>query len=87
MKGDDVMTAIQQQAMQLIQQLPDDKIRAIITLAADELHLMELKKQEQTAKKKNAFDSLERIDLVLPEDFDAEKELRSALEEKYGTPD
>lgn len=47
--------------MQLIQQLPGDKIRAIITLAADELHLMELKKQKQAAKKKNAFEKLEKL--------------------------
>ena len=60
------MTAIQQQAMQLIQQLPDDKIRAIITLAADEIHLMELKKQEETQKKRNTFETLEKIDLGLP---------------------
>ncbi len=81
------MTAIQQQAMQLIQQLPDDKIRAIITLAADEIHLMELKKQEQAQKKKNALDTLEKLDLVFPENFDADKELTSALEAKYGIVD
>ena len=78
------MTAIQQQAMQLIQQLPDDKVKAIITLAADEIHLMELKKQEHIAKKTNAFETLEKLDLVLPEEFDADKEYRSALEAKYG---
>ena len=50
-KGDDSMTAIQQQAIQLIYQLPDDKIKAIITLAVDELRLMEFQKQEQITKK------------------------------------
>lgn len=81
------MTAIQQQAVQLIYQLPDEKIKAIITLALDELHLMEFKKQEQTAKKKNAFARLEQLNLGLPEGFDADAELASALEEKYGTAD
>ena len=38
------MTVIQEQAIQLIQQLPDDKIQAIITLATDEIHLLQLKK-------------------------------------------
>ena len=46
------MTAIQQQAIQLIYQLPDDKIKAIITLAVDELRLMEFQKQEQITKSK-----------------------------------
>lgn len=81
------MTAIQQQAVQLIYQLPDDKVRAIITLAVDELHLTELRKQEQLTKKKAAFARLEQLDLGLPEDFDAEAELASAWEEKYGTAD
>lgn len=81
------MTAIQQQAVQLIYQLPDEKIKAIITLALDELHLMEFKNQEQTAKKKNAFAKLEQLNLGLPEGFDADAELANALEEKYGTVD
>lgn len=78
------MTLIQEQAIQLIRQLPDEKIRAIITLAADEVRLMELKKQEHISAKKKAFDELESLDLNFPEDFDADAELSTALEEKYG---
>lgn len=77
------MTAIQQQAVQLIYQLPDEKIKAIITLAIDELRLMDFQKQEQNLKKKNAFARLEQLHLDLPDDFDADTELASALEEKY----
>lgn len=79
------MTIIQEQAMQLIQQLPDEKIQAIITLAADEIRLQRLSDIEKTAKKKAAFAALEGLKLDLPADFDADKELADALEEKYGT--
>ena len=81
------MTAIQQQAIQLIQQLPDDKIKAIITLAADEINLIKLQKQDRLARKKNALAELEKLDLALPADLDAETERRNALEEKYDTAD
>ncbi|WP_139182199.1 MULTISPECIES: hypothetical protein [unclassified Ruminococcus] len=86
-----VMTIIQEQAMQLIQQLPDEKIQAIITLATDELRLMQLDRIEKTARKKAAFAELEQLAEQLssniPEDFDADRELSEALEEKYGTAD
>ncbi len=77
--------------MQLIQQLPDEIIQAIITLATDELRLMQLDKIEKNARKKAAFAELERLTEQLssniPEDFDADRELSEALEEKYGTVD
>jgi hypothetical protein len=81
-----MMTAIQEQAIQLIQQLPDEKIQAIITLAADELSLIALKRQI-VLKKKNAFARLEALDLQLPNDFKADEELKQAMEEKYGIAD
>ena len=81
-----MMTAIQEQAIQLIQQLPDEKIQAIITLAADELSLIALKRQI-VLKKKNAFARLEALDLQLPSDFKADEELKQAMEGKYGIAD
>lgn len=78
------MTLMQKQAIQLIQQLPDEKIQAIMILAADEIKLMELKKQEHVLRKKQAFSALEALKLSFPEDFDADAELSAALEDKYG---
>ena len=77
------MTAIQEQAMELIQQLPDDKIQAIITLATDEIKLMHLSEMQKYEKKKAAFSALEKLHLTLPDDFDADRELADALEDKY----
>lgn len=74
-----MMTLIQEQAIQLIQQLPDEKIRAIITLAADEIKLMELKQQENSSRKKQAYTDLENLHLDFPKDFDADAELQEFL--------
>ena len=79
------MTIIQEQAIRLIQQLTDDKILPLIT------HLEVVTEQRKpddalkVAKKKAALAALERLKLDLPDDFDADKELAEALEEKYGT--
>ena len=81
------MTMIQEQAIRLIQQLPDDKIQAIITLATDEIKLMDLSNIERTAKKKAALTTLESLRLDLPENFEADKDPADALEEKYGITD
>lgn len=78
------MTAIQEQAIQLIQQLPDEKIQAIITLASDEINLINLQNTENSIRKKKALQTLENLNLFFPEEFDAEKELREAMEDKYG---
>lgn len=82
--GDDIMTAIQQQAIQLIRQLPDEKIQAIITLATDEISLLSFRQKAASNNKKSALDRLEKIELNLPSDFDADKELEQAIGEKYG---
>ena len=49
------MTQIQEQAIALIRQLPDSKIQAIITLAADELQLTQLQGSSHAMQKKQAF--------------------------------
>lgn len=77
------MTLMQEQAMELLQQLPDDKIQAIITLATDEIKLMQYGEMQHIEKKKAAFAALDGLNLQLPVDFDPAKELADALEEKY----
>ncbi|WP_449073386.1 hypothetical protein [Ruminococcus sp.] len=81
------MTQIQEQAIELIRQLPDSKIQAIITLAADELQLTKLQIDSHVSRKKQAFAELEKIQLDFPDDFDAELERKKSLEEKYGRLD
>lgn len=47
-----IMTVIQEQAIQLVQQLSDGKIQAIITLAKDDVKLMRLSETERAEKRK-----------------------------------
>ena len=49
--------------------------------------LMQINNIEIDAKKKVALTDLEELKLDLPDNFDVDKELADALEEKYGTAD
>lgn len=77
------MTAIQEQAIEIIKQLPDYKVEALLMLASDELELKKLRQQ----RKKEALNRLLSRKIELPADFDPDKELMEALEEKYGPVD
>lgn len=77
------MTVIQEQAIKLIEQLPDEKIMAIITLASDELTLARLKNNDRVSAKKEALNRLRQSDYVFPSDFDPETERAEAMREKY----
>lgn len=78
------MTAIQEQAIQLIQQLPDEKIQAIITLASDEINLINLQNTETSIRKKKALQRLDDLNLIFPDEFNEDEELEQAMEDKYG---
>ena len=81
------MTNIQEQAVNLIQQLPDSRLQAIIRLAESEIKQLHSDNDEIYEKKKRAFLVLNSIGLDLPEDFDPDKEFAEAMEEKYGPLD
>ena len=81
------MTHIQERAIQLIQRLPDAKIQAFITLVSDECDLGPNPLPDNASDKRRAFLALENLKLDIPADFDVEKELAVALEEKYGPVD
>ncbi len=81
------MTHIQERAIQLIQRLPDAKVQAFITLVSDGFDLGASPLPEKTSDKKRALMALKGLKLDIPPDFDAEKELAAALEEKYGPID
>jgi hypothetical protein len=81
------MTNIQEQAVNLIQQLPDSRLQAIIRLAESEIKQLHSDNDEIYEKKKRAFLVLNSIDLDLPENFDPDKEFAEGMEEKYGPLD
>ncbi len=77
------MTTVQEQAIEIIKQLPDYKVEALLMLASDELELKKLRQK----KKKEALHNLLAREIELPDGFDPDKELMEALEEKYGPVD
>ena len=79
-----MMTAIQEQAIEIIKQLPDYKVEALITLFSD-VGLPAVSDDKTLTKKKEALKRLQQADFVFSPDFDPDKELAEALEEKYGS--
>lgn len=77
------MSTIKQKAIQMIENLPDDKVQALINLAADELILMRFQHNSEIRDKRQAFARLEKLNLNIPEGFDVKLELSQALGEKY----
>lgn len=73
---------LKQEAIQMVNQLPDEKIKYVIKF----MQGMDssVRKGDENSPKMQAFQNLEKIRLHLPEHFDYEKELGEAREEKYG---
>lgn len=84
------MTALRQQAVQLVQQIPEDQMPHIIqylhsligTVGIDRPH----ESEAAISPKLNAFCELEQMVKPVPE-LDYEKELEEAREQKYGHSD
>lgn len=77
------MTQIKERAVELIQRMPDDNMLYVINI----LQNLEKMAADKNTDKKQAMTALENILKLkgrLPEDFDADLELKTAREEKYG---
>lgn len=81
-----MMTQIKERAVELIERIPDDNMFYVINI----LQNLEEMSSDKTADKRQAMEALENVLKFsgrLSEDFDADKELELAREEKYGNPD
>ncbi len=77
------MTLLKEKAVEMIERIPDDHMTYVINI----LQNLEAMSIEKTADKKHATAGLQNIlkmEKRLPEDFDPDRELREAREEKYG---
>ncbi len=76
------MTALKKEAVELIDRIADSEMVEVVALLKNfEVH----KKKEQDIQE--GLEGLEILNSfvgILPQDFDYEKELEEALEEKYG---
>lgn len=77
------MTAMQEQAIDMIKRLPDDKIYYVVNIlqGIEGLYLSEHSKDLSRSQK--AYRNLQRFRKVGVEDRDYKNELKEALEEKY----
>ena len=78
-----MMTQMKERAVELIERIPDEKMFYVINI----LQNLEEMSSNRPADKKQAMEALQdvlKFSGTLPEDFDADKELQEAREEKYG---
>lgn len=77
------MTRIKEKAVEMIQRMPDDNMFYVINILQN-LEEMTANKDTDREQAMKAFQDLLKFSGRLPEDFDADKELAAAKEEKYG---
>lgn len=75
------MTALKEKAVRMINNLPEEQVEYVIRYIKEISYHSELQTKNI---KKEAFDKLEKIRLHLTDDFDENKALEEALNEKYG---
>lgn len=88
------MTALQEQAVQMIHEMSDDNVSFLIEvihrLMPHNTQVDEMKSfTSEKDKKREAFKELDaaraQIKMYLPDDFDPDKELAEARAERYGS--
>ncbi len=77
------MTQIKEKAIRMIQRMPEDNMLYVINILQN-LEAMSADKEKDRQKAQIALAEILGMEKRLPEDFDPEKELREAREERYG---
>ena len=79
-------TLMRERAIEIIGRIPDERMGQVL----DILQVLEVTQEMRSDNRSRAQAALQRIlsfPRRLPEDFDADKELREARDEKFGCPD
>lgn len=79
------MTQIKEKAVDLIRQMPEDHMFYVIDMLQN-LKISIADKENDKKQAMAAFQNLQKFRDRLPENFDADKELEEARNEKYGNP-
>lgn len=77
------MTQIKERAIKMIQRMPEDDMMYVVNILQN-LEAMSADKEKDRQKAKTALENILSMPRRLPENFDPEKELQEAREEKYG---
>lgn len=78
------MTQMKEKAVEMIQRMPDDNMLYVINILQN-LEAMTADKDADRDQAMAAFQDILKFSGRLPQDFDADKELEEAREEKYGS--
>ena len=78
------MSELKQEAVQLIDRLPEEKVKYVIQYI-QELQISAPAKSTAVTPKMRAFLELENMLVPVSEELDYDKELEEAREEKYGS--
>ena len=76
------MTLIKERAIKMIQRMPEDNMLYVINILQT-LEAMSIDKRKDTKKAQMALTQILNMEKRLPADFDPNKELQEAREEKY----
>ena len=79
------MTQIKEKAVDLIRQMPEDHMFYVIDMLQN-LKISIADKENDKKQAMAAFQNLQKFRGRLPENFDADKELEEARNEKYSNP-
>lgn len=79
------MTQLREQAIEMIKEIPEDKIIYVVNILKNVRDLSEQPKKDQTLENDRQIlrEQLEQYRGRLPKDFDYKKELAEARDEKY----
>jgi hypothetical protein len=76
------MTALKEKAIEMINELPNNKMLPVMLFLEN---LSTVKKEEKQERARNAALEIEKLRKDASPGFDEEKELAKALEEKHGS--
>ena len=77
------MTLIKERAIKMIERMPEDDMLYVINILQN-LEAMSADKERDRKKAQTALEEILNMEKRLPKDFDLEKELQEAREERYG---
>ncbi len=77
------MTLIKERAIKMIERMPEDNMLYVINILQN-LEAMSADKEKDRKRARAALAEILDMEKRLPEDFDPEKELWEAREERYG---
>ncbi len=78
-----MMTLLKEKAVEMIERIPDDDMSYVINILQN-LEAMSVRKTADRERAAAGLQNILKMEKRLPEDFNPDRELQEAREEKYG---